>query len=263
MAHKIAIGGTAYSTAGGRIMAAGTAWSVVKGRTMVGGTVWDIPFSSERMIKSLPVGSSVFCVEDGALAEFIVVHQGNPDPSVYDESCDGSWLMRSRIFQESAWGDRVQNYEKTALHKIFTGSYKERFGESFLSCVKTVKIPYTDSYSSVKSGADGLETNFFALSTYEVGGTSGMTSSVPVVGSCLAFFEGAEFEDARRIAYDENGAAVSWWTRDRSTSTGQYSIVVWDTGEFSRTAMSVAYGVRPAMIVYGDVLVDENNMIIT
>ena len=44
----------------------------------------------EGKIGSLAVGTLVTIAGVGT---FILVHQGNPDESVYDSSCDGSWLL--------------------------------------------------------------------------------------------------------------------------------------------------------------------------
>ncbi len=41
---------------------------------------------------SKAVGSIVKLNFDGAMREFLVVHQGKPS-SLYDESCNGTWLL--------------------------------------------------------------------------------------------------------------------------------------------------------------------------
>ena len=40
----------------------------------------------------LPIGQIVKLMEGGVETEFIVVHQGIPG-SMYDSSCDGTWLL--------------------------------------------------------------------------------------------------------------------------------------------------------------------------
>ena len=51
-----------------------------------------------KPISELSVGSSVYAKESGTPAEFIVVHHGNPDSSIYDASCDGTWLLRNSCY---------------------------------------------------------------------------------------------------------------------------------------------------------------------
>lgn len=48
-------------------------------------------------ISTLNVGDSVFCKEDGVDAEYLLVHKGNPDTSIYDSSCNGAWLLRKPL----------------------------------------------------------------------------------------------------------------------------------------------------------------------
>ena len=38
----------------------------------------------------MAVGSTVKIKVNGTLTDFIIVHQGNPDPGIYDASCDGT-----------------------------------------------------------------------------------------------------------------------------------------------------------------------------
>ena len=47
------------------------------------------------MASDIAVGSSVYLLENGSPVEWIVVNQGIPSSSsLYDSSCDGTWLMR-------------------------------------------------------------------------------------------------------------------------------------------------------------------------
>lgn len=39
---------------------------------------------------NMAVGSTVKIKVDGTLMDFIIVHQGNPDSTIYDSSCDGT-----------------------------------------------------------------------------------------------------------------------------------------------------------------------------
>ena len=45
------------------------------------------------LLSTKAVGSTVKLTVNGKAREFIVVHQGKPS-SVYDESCNGTWLLR-------------------------------------------------------------------------------------------------------------------------------------------------------------------------
>ena len=49
------------------------------------------------------VGSIVKIKVNGASKDFIIVQQGNPSTSVYDSSCDGTWLLMKDNYNYKAW----------------------------------------------------------------------------------------------------------------------------------------------------------------
>lgn len=49
------------------------------------------------LLSTKAVGSTVKLTVNGKAREFIVVHQGKPS-SVYDESCNGTWLLMKDIY---------------------------------------------------------------------------------------------------------------------------------------------------------------------
>ena len=46
--------------------------------------------STGKPASDYTVGESVFLNVNGVSTEFFVVHQGNPDASIYDTSCNGT-----------------------------------------------------------------------------------------------------------------------------------------------------------------------------
>lgn len=48
------------------------------------------------LANALEVGTVVKLMEDDVATEFIVVNQGNPDASLYDESCGGGVVVAER-----------------------------------------------------------------------------------------------------------------------------------------------------------------------
>ena len=98
MAHKTLIGGTTYDIKSGRTLIGGTGYDIKKGRTLIDGTGYDITFATS--ISELPVGTSVYADYNGVRTEFIVIQQGNPDPAIYDDSCNGTWLLIKDIFEK-------------------------------------------------------------------------------------------------------------------------------------------------------------------
>ena len=54
------------------------------------------------LLSTKAVGSTVKLTVNGKAREFIVVHQGKPS-SVYDESCNGTWLLMKDIYENRVW----------------------------------------------------------------------------------------------------------------------------------------------------------------
>lgn len=213
-----------------------------------------------KLLSSASVGDIVKMNVDGTPTEFIVVQQGNPNSSLYDESCDGTWLLMKDIHNTAAYhisGNASYNF---AMIKNSLSIFLRKLDEAVHGAVKTVKIPYLEIEGAKKnikrtlfSGADGLSTQAFLLSVYEV--DPSRTDS-PKDGTCLDYFKSASTSD--RIAYYD-GTATAWWTR---TGWGTYadtqSYLVGNNGSASTTSVQTYYGVRPAIILPGDTIITDD-----
>lgn len=75
---------------------------------------------SNTLLKNKAVGSTVWLKRNGTPTSFVVVHQGNPDPALYDSSCDGSWLMAQQALTTRSFHTTAaigsSNYGASALH---------------------------------------------------------------------------------------------------------------------------------------------------
>lgn len=228
----------------------GTTWSY--GLTIafkVGGVV-------TKPASTLPVGSSVYAKESGTPAEFIVVHQGNPDESIYDTSCDGTWLMRKDLYNGQAWNTSGNNrWQLATLQQWLRDTYINYLDVS--SIIKSVKIPYGLGLgtNTVYTGADGLDSKVFLLSGYEVG--TGGVNYLPKDGAKLDWFNASTGTSTQRIAY-LSGNAIPWWLR---TPYADSSSTVWfvgsNSGSCSTNSVGNGYGVRPCFIIPSDTEVDE------
>ena len=214
---------------------------------------------------SLAVGSSVFTNVNGAKTEFLVVHQGKPS-SLYDDSCNGTWLLMKDIYENRQWNSsKVNNLENSTIHSYLNGTFLNLFESNIRDAIKQVKLPYRKnggSGGSDQSGANGLLCKIFLLSGYEIGFTTSHDSSLPVDGAKLSYFESGTGSSARekRIAY-LNGSAANWWLRSPSTGGTGY---VWcvDPGEdHYRPSASTSYGVRPAFILPSETKISKNGLI--
>ena len=261
-AYKTIINGTAYEVKGGKCMVNGTVYNILKGRTLIDGTGYDIALSSAgTKIETLNVGQSVYANVGGVRKEFIVVHQGLPS-SLYDASCDGTWLLMKDIYDNRQWNSRNSNaYETSDINTYLNGPFFNLFDSNIQGIIKQVKIPYRKNGGSGdadQSGANGLSAKIFLLSGYEVGWTTSNHELFPQDGTKLSYFESGTGTSAnkKRTAY-LNGSAAIWWLR--SPSIG-YTDRVWRIGaggSYDYNNVFSSFGIRPALILPSDALVND------
>ena len=257
-AHKTLVNGTIYEVTGGKCLVNGTAYSIKKGRTLIGGTGYDITFPEQgTKLSALGVGKSVFANVGGVRKEFLVVHHGLPS-NLYDASCNGTWLLMKDIYENRQWhSPNINNYKESAIHSYLNSTFLNLFDSNIQNLIKQVKIPYVDGTggSAVASGANGLSCKVFLLSGYEVG--IGGASYVPQDGAKLNYFNLNIGTDSKRIAY-LNGSASSWWLRSPSTNSVYYAWNVNSGGNcYNGFDVGLAFGIRPALILPSDALVDD------
>ena len=253
--HKTLIDGTWYDLKAGKCLVGGTAYSVKKGRVLVNSTGYDIPFSSGIPIGTLPVGSVVKIGVNGKSYDFLVVNQGIPsNSSLYDSSCDGTWMLMKNIYENRNWHRQAINkYESSSIYAYLNNTFYNLFESNIRDVIKQVKIPYRKNGGSVgtdQSGANGLSAKIFLLSGYEVGWTTSGGQYFPQDGAKLSYFESGTGTSAnnKRIA-KLNGSAAYWWLRSPFTYDTRSVGRVDSKGAFSYNDADFAYGIRPAFIL--------------
>ena len=199
---------------------------------------------------SKAVGSSVYLKVNGVNTEFLVVHQGKPS-SLYDDSCNGTWLLMKDIYKTMAWDSSNNDYKNSDVHSYLNGTFLGLLETDIQNAIKQVKIPYrngTGSGGTTASGANGLSTKIFLLSGYEVGWTTSDSQYFPVDGAKLDYFTASSSGNSKRIA-NLNGTATYWWLRSPGTDVTYYVWGVGSGGGCSRWGYGHAYGVRPALVL--------------
>lgn len=222
----------------------------------------------ETPISKLAVGSTVKLNVNGTATDFLIVNQGIPsNSSLYDASCDGTWLLMKDIYENRQWdSSNVNNLENSTIHSYLNGTFLNLFESNIRDAIKQVKLPYRKnggSGGSDQSGANGLLCKIFLLSGYEVGWTTSDYSYFPVDGAKLSYFESGTGTSAnnKRIA-NLNGSAADWWLRSPYTN---YTNLVWgvsSNGSYDGSSAFNLGGVRPALILPSTTLVDSNGMVI-
>lgn len=222
------------------------------------------PPSLETRLGDLEIGTIVHIKENGVYQDYIVVNQGLPS-SMYDSSCNGTWLLRKDIYTMRAWDSSINYYKNSDIHSYLNGTFPNLFDDDIKNAIKQVKIPYYDSIisdGSVVSGSNGLSCKIFLLSGYEVGFSTSDDSNFPRDGAKLSYFSSGTSSSAnnKRIA-KLNGSAASWWLRSQITSNLYYCWGVNYNGNYYDWRCNDTCGVRPALVMPSDILVDDNNNI--
>ena len=219
------------------------------------------------LLSTKAVGSTVKLKVNGTAKEFIVVHQGKPS-SLYDNSCDGTWLLMKDIYENRQWhSSNVNNLENSTIHSYLNGTFLNLFESNIRDAIKQVKLPYRKnggSGGSDQSGANGLLCKIFLLSSYEIGFTTSDNSYFPVDGAKLSYFEAGTGSSAlnKRIAY-LNGSAAYWWLRSPYTYNTYYVWYVYTNGNYNRYNASSSLGIRPALILPSTLLVSDDGTVST
>lgn len=237
-----------------RIIAVGAARITDKAYTLIGDNarLW---YQRGAPLGSLAVGSTVKIAVGGKDYDWLVVHQGIPDAGIYDASCSGTWLLMKDIYTTSKFGS-FNFYKDSSIHTYLNSTFFNLIDGDIRSAIKQVKIPYHNG-NSVDTGSNGLSTKVFLLSGYEVGWTTSDDSYFPKDGAKLNYFGNGSGGNSKRVAYN-GSAAAAWWLRSPETS---YVYSVWivrpDGSYYDDRPDDRIYGVRPALILPKDVLVDD------
>lgn len=214
---------------------------------------------------NLAVGSSVFTNVNGTKTEFLVVHQGKPS-SLYDDSCNGTWLLMKDIYENRQWNSSdVDNLENSTIQSYLNGTFLNLFDSNIKDAIKQVKIPYRKNGGSGgtdQSGVNGLSCKIFLLSGYEVGWTSSDNRYFPQDGAKLSYFESGTGTSAnnKRIA-KLNGSAAIWLLRSPNTYNTRNVWSVYTNGDYLNPGASSSYGVRPAFILPSETKISKNGLI--
>ena len=213
-------------------------------------------------ISNLSVGDIVKVKESGTDVDYIIIQQGNPDATMYDASCDGTWLLRKTIKQNTAWNKTSSNNYATSTINSSTLNTDILNSLNIKDIVSTVKIPLYMS-GSVQAGSSGYETKVFLLSSEEVGCTN--VGSVPHEGAVLSYFSGTNSSgrDDKRI-FLLNSSANMWWTRTLVRSGTSAACLISVIGAPTTDGYSVkeSHGVLPAFIIPSDTLIDSSGNIV-
>lgn len=216
-------------------------------------------------LSSKAIGSTIKLKVNGSARNFIVVHQGKPS-SVYDDSCNGTWLLMQDIYENRAWhSSNTNDYANSTIHSYLNSTFLNLFESNIKNAIKQVKLPYrkgSGASTTVTSGSNGLSAKIFLLSATE---TSFDFSYMPSgEGAELAYFKGCadNSSDSKRVAY-LNGSATSWWLRSPGCNHFGSALYVNSGGDWGLNGCSDSCGIRPALILPSTLLVSDDGTVST
>lgn len=229
-----------------------------------------------QKIGNVPVGTILHLKENGVYQDYLVVHQGLPG-SMYDSSCNGTWMLRSSIYSkidyEPGWVENGEtynnNYRLSAINRTLNSDILGLFDDDIQGVIKQVKIPYYNGVGSdsggtgsLASGSNGLSCKLFLLSWHEVGCIHDTFRQV-VDGALLSYFlyNTAPGSLKKRI-FNYNGSAYGYWLRTTSIRSSVNVYGVSYTGKGLDYGRGYNLGVLPAFVLPPDLLVDDNNNIL-
>lgn len=207
------------------------------------------------------VGSTVKIKVNGAAKDFIIVHQGKPS-SIYDDSCNGTWVLLKDIYTTSTFGNS-NSYKDSSIHSYLNSTFYNLIDSEIRAAIKQVKIPYqngTGSGGSLATGTSGLSTKVFLLSGYEVGWTTSDSGYFPKDGAKLDYFGSSSGGNSKRIAYNGSSAAV-WWLRSPDTGNSSSVWYVGPDGSSDYWYYNHTCGVRPAFILPSELSVSDDGTV--
>ena len=216
-------------------------------------------------LSSKAIGSTIKLKVNGSAKDFIVVHQGKPS-SVYDDSCNGTWLLMKDIYENRQWhSSNTNDYANSTIHSYLNSTFLNLFESNIKNAIKQAKLPYrkgSGTSTTVTSGSNGLSAKIFLLSATE---TSFSFSSMPSgEGAELAYFKGCadNSSDSKRVAY-LNGSAANWWLRSPHCLNFLYALYVNSNGDWYDGHCSDSCGIRPALILPSTLLVSDDGTVST
>ena len=211
--------------------------------------VWKRYTEETTTFGDLSVGDIVNLSEGESAAEYIVVHQGNPDPSIYSDA-GGTWLMRNQVTTYRAFSyagnDETTKYPDTAVQddlETWFNALPEETRTKFKQV--TIKYNYYGSDASRTEGLDSFQCYVFLPAEQELGSTSA-SALAQQTAATLSYFSDSSNRTSRRIR--GNGtSAKDYWTRTRGSEYTRYQYVT-SSGSITYDTNSKNYFLLPMLV---------------
>ena len=206
----------------------------------------------------LSVGDVVNLSEGESTAEYIVVHQGNPNSSIYSDA-DGTWLMRNQVTTyrsfSYAGNDETTKYPDTSVQDDLETWFNALPAETRAKFKQvTIKYNYYGSDASRTEGIDSFQCYVFLPAEQELGSTSA-SALAQQTAATLQYFSDSSNRTSRRIRKSGN-SAQAYWTRTRGSERTRYQYVTIDGSIAYDTIGSVHY-LSPILVADSSIITGE------
>lgn len=220
--------------------------------------VWKRYTEETTTFGDLSVGDIVNLSEGESTAEYIVVHQGNPDPSIYSDA-DGTWLMRNQVttYQSFSYSgnDETTKYPDSAVQGDLETWFNALPAETRAKIKQvTIKYNYYGSDASRTEGIDSFQCYVFLPAEQELGSTSA-SALAQQTAATLQYFSDSSNRTSRRIRKSGN-SAQAYWTRTRGSERTRYQYVTIDGSIAYDTIGSVHY-LSPILVADSSIITGE------
>ena len=205
-----------------------------------------------------------------------MVHKGNPNPSIYDASCNGVWIWlnhagiaasHGRDDNDYPFSYSNSDYPNSNAFDICENKAKDRINTAFSYAIKSVKLPYYNtSQGKVMTLGNGVSCQVFLLSLAEFGFSA--TDDIPQEGCVLDYFKNPNVDKTGKSII----AGIPWEssryphaTRSVSMLDKTYCYYINKNNTYDKVLKQeeLVNNWFPAFILPYDVKLDDNNYIIT
>lgn len=238
-----------YTLTGGKAIAAEKVYTLTGGIARL----W---YQRGTPLGTLAVGSTVKIAVGGTDYDWLVVHQGLPG-SMYDASCNGTWLLMKDIYTIMKFDSRSNLFVNSSLLQYLSTTFYDAIDANVRKLIKVATIPYIDRNYTDAASSGNLRAWVFLLSMTEVGFVDTPSSHMLIEGAKLSYFNSRS-----KIAYFGEEAAA-WWSRTPYDASKRDVWYIESNGDSAYIDVTMFYcGVRPCMILPQDALVDDTGHII-
>jgi hypothetical protein len=225
------------------------------------------PENPKVPLDDLDVGDTIEIKIGGVKNVWIIIHKGNPNPAIYDDSFDnGVILMLKNIYVSKQWYTNVDHhgYENSIPHYYLNNNFYPLIEYEYRKEIIQVKIPYfsdTIDNNIVKNNSNGLIAKVFLLSRDEIipkGAIPDITTGLSD-GVLLDYFLNwpSDKSVAQAFANLEDGYTY-WYTRTpKAETTDDLVYEINANGDACRYEATYEDGMRPCIVLPGSIEVIE------